>query len=86
MLNTLECGGESAAFPSSHQFATIREMTSEPHIAQWHHAPPHRFIPNATYFITAGKHWKEHVFNTPAKLDHLQSAIFAEDYRWCSIR
>ncbi|GMV99189.1 MAG: hypothetical protein AMXMBFR84_03280 [Candidatus Hydrogenedentota bacterium] len=44
----------------------------------WHHAPPHVFIPDSTYFITAGTVDRAHLFNTSEKRDSLV-AQFAAD-------
>jgi putative transposase len=56
----------------------------------WHHAPPHRFIPGCTYMITAGTIGKNHLFDNGRKLQGLQRLMFETAVRfswtvtsWC---
>jgi putative transposase len=50
----------------------------------WPHAPVHRLADNAVYFVTAGTLHKQHLFDTPAKRDLLESLLlsFAKEYGW----
>ncbi len=59
-------------------------MTEEISISKWHHAPLHLFVPNAFYMVTASTLYKQHIFDTPAKLTLLQNTIFEvmEAYGW----
>lgn len=50
--------------------------------SSWPHAPDHRFIPKATYMVTAGTYEKVLLFNTPDKRDHLLSLLFEEARRF----
>jgi putative transposase len=50
----------------------------------WHHAPPHVFVPEAIYFITAGTIEKQHFFGDKTRLDILQRSLFecADRFAW----
>ena len=50
----------------------------------WPHAPVHRLGTNGAYMVTAGTYRKVHLFNSPARLDFLQDALFslAEKHDW----
>ena len=41
----------------------------------WHHAPLHRFIPNAVHMITASTLHKQHLFSSTKKLSFLQETL-----------
>ena len=60
-------------------------MVSEqdrPVYREWAHAPSHLFMPNASYFVTAGTHHKALLFDTPEKRDFLLASLFDEAARW----
>lgn len=44
----------------------------------WHHAPPHQFIPNGIYMVTAATHHKAQLFSSPEALDYLLATIHEE--------
>lgn len=50
----------------------------------WPHAPPHRVFSPGTYMVTAGTYLKQHILNTPEKLNLFQSALFtiSKDHHW----
>jgi putative transposase len=60
------------------------EEDKSPHRREWPHAPPHLFLPAATYFITAGTYRKQHFFRQPDRLEVLQASLFehAEEFGW----
>jgi putative transposase len=51
---------------------------------RWHHSPPHLFLPENTYFITARTLDKVHIFNGDEDLRFLESVLFqaANAFRW----
>ena len=56
------------------------DASSDPN--PWHHAPPHEFIPNSIYMVTAATHHKVPLFDTPEALDYLLNTIHAECQRF----
>jgi putative transposase len=50
---------------------------NQPMGRDWPHAPIHRLDSDGVYIITAGTHYKEHFFNSPAKLTLLESHLLA---------
>ncbi|MFB3894738.1 MAG: transposase [bacterium] len=44
----------------------------------WAHSPSHRFIPDATYIVTAGTYRKDRIFNTPERLSLVQDTLFEQ--------
>ncbi len=42
----------------------------------WHHAPPHVFVPNTLYMVTAGTLHKEHLFRGNERLRILEQTVF----------
>jgi putative transposase len=50
----------------------------------WHHAPLHRFLPNAMHMITASTYGKEHLFLGNQRLDFLQNTLLngLTEYGW----
>ncbi len=51
-------------------------MTDEIKIGDWHHGPLHLFVPNTLYMVTASTLTKQHIFDSPAKLQLLQNTLF----------
>ena len=51
-------------------------MTDEIQIGDWHHGPLHLFVPNTLYMVTASTLTKQHIFDSPAKLQQLQNTLF----------
>jgi len=52
--------------------------------SRWHHAPEHRFLPCAVYFVTASTYRQARLFQSPERLDLLQETLLseAERYEW----
>jgi putative transposase len=50
----------------------------------WHHAPLHRFVPNAVHMITASTLHKKHLFKNPRSLSFLQDTLLTgfREYGW----
>jgi putative transposase len=48
----------------------------------WAHSPCHIFTPNTNYIVTAGTYRKERLFNTPDRLQLLQSTLFEQATRF----
>ena len=50
----------------------------------WHHAPPHRFLPDQTYMVTGSTWQKARLFHGPARLALLCSVLLtrAHDLGW----
>src|SRR5690606_31364635 len=53
----------------------------------WHHSPEHRFIPGATYMITASTRQRENFFSTTDRLILLRKTLFITiaDRHWTLI-
>src|SRR5690606_32203510 len=53
----------------------------------WHHSPEHRFIPGATYMITASTRHRENFFSTTDRLILLRKTLFITiaDRHWTLI-
>ncbi len=51
---------------------------------EWPHAPVHRLVDSAVYFVTASALPKHHFFDTPAKRDLLERLLlsFTKEYGW----
>jgi putative transposase len=63
----------------------VRAMNqTEEAFRTWHHSPSHLFVPGSTYMVTAGTSGKHDLFDAPARLDLLLSALFeqAERFGW----
>jgi putative transposase len=60
-------------------------MTSEQNeitYQQWAHAPPHLFVPNAMYIVTAGTYLKTMLFDSKEKRNFLLQTLFNEAKQW----
>ncbi len=51
-------------------------MNDELQIGDWHHSPLHIFAPNTLYMIKACTSYKQHIFDSPTKLELLQDILF----------
>lgn len=71
--------------PSSFKLPSATLSDSKPQPPKdWPHAPLHRLADNAVYFVTAATLHKEHLFNSPEKLDLLERhlLILAKKFGW----
>jgi len=59
-------------------------QSTRPPPKDWPHAPVHRLSENGTYIVTAGTLHREHLLNTPAKLDAVEYRLLsmAKEYGW----
>lgn len=60
----------------------MHENTPEPVYKEYTHAPSHLFQTDRNYIITAGTYKKEPFYNSPSKLDLMQSLLFEESGKW----
>jgi putative transposase len=53
-------------------------------MADWPHAPAHRLEQPGAFMVTAGTYRKEHLFNSPERLNMLRNLLFdlAEQHQW----
>jgi putative transposase len=53
-------------------------------IVAWHHSPAHIFIPGEIYIVTGGTLEKKHFFNSPDRLELLQTILLEtlEKHQW----
>jgi putative transposase len=67
----------------SHNFRQEQGAMSE-RPRQWHHRPPHLFVPNVIYIVTASTLHKEQYFRSPERLRMLNNTLFnvAEQCCW----
>src|SRR5262245_28374267 len=61
-----------------------RDIQSQPGEKDWPHAPIHRLDTNGVYIITAGTHYKRHLYNSPEKLTLLEARLLtlAKQSEW----
>jgi len=59
-------------------------MKDDIQIGDWHHSPLHLFIPNTLYMVTGSTFHKQHIFDSPQKLQLLQNILFEvmQAYNW----
>ena len=64
--------------------APTRDLASQAPPKDWPHAPVHRLSENGVYIVTAGTLHKQHVFDSDAKRDWLESLLLsqAKVYGW----
>jgi putative transposase len=64
--------------------APTRDLASQAPPKDWPHAPVHRLSDNGVYIVTAGTLHKQHVFDSDAKRDLLESLLLAQAkvYGW----
>jgi putative transposase len=53
-------------------------------MTNWPHAPPHKFVPESTYFVTGATYQKVHYFNNEDRLKLLHDTLLnlAQKYKW----
>ena len=81
----LDCGSEcneATAFPLPYPSSIL----IHPYMKEtdWHHAPLHRFVPNAVHMITASTLRKQHLFSNTKKLSFLQDTLLNgfQEFGW----
>lgn len=63
--------------PKTFKLPSVRlvDLKSQLPPKDWPHAPVHRLVDNAVYFVTAGTLHKAHLFDTPEKRDLLERLL-----------